>query len=1402
MWSAGWSAPVGVVGRQIPYPVALALGALIYFVLAHLGLDFSTLQESASPIWPASGFALALLTLFGPRLFPVILLGAFAVNLPIGNVGTALSISLGNTGEALFGVWILRRFARFDSDLFPLARSAGITIAAILAAPVSAILGCTALAAAGALGDTDFTHVAFTWWTGDAIGILLVTPFLLYLDAELPSGRKIPWRLASWALLPILVAPAVTVPAFVDPLYDWTVFLALPVLAVGLRQYGPLTGGAIVLAVAALWLWGTARGLGPFAVADLNTSLLNMQIMLAAMAISTMILSEQRRSASPVPHGVFLLGALVAAIVFSSVLINQRGIDARHLATISNRIQGHIQDRIGIYANAMRGGASLYAAARSVDQLGWRRYVETLDIQRRYPGIRGLGVVLPVDKSNVSAFLHSLQRHGQKDFTIKAVPGQSAEAAPYTQYHVVVYIEPLAGNESVIGIDLASEPNRRAAALLARDTGNPVMTPRIALVQDSGKEPGFLIFMPMYRAPAGSTTAEMLRWYFQGWIYTPFIAREFFETAMTAESKEVRLRIYDAPTPDPAELVYDSGGDPSQPFAASRRTQLILFNRNLTLEWQESALFDRQNPIVPISLSAGILLFAGLLSALIATLMSQKDRAQNIADKVSFALAQSNERFELAVDCSRDVIWDHDILGNTTWVSPRLASMYGYDYDEVGSDCWRFWEQAAEPGEYQKFQHQYRELLSGTRDSIDTVLRHRHRRGNLMYIQTRCRPVFDENGKVVRVIGIDTDITVVKELENRLRAAISVMADGFSLFDADDRIVLYNDGFIDNGMRTAIGDPTGCTFEEIVRAFAYHDMPVPDGFDREAWIAQRMDRHRNPPKEPLEITWGDGRIMRVSESRTEDGGYVGIWTDITETKRLGQRLQDAIGALPDGFALFDAENRLVLCNQPFVTPLVRAHFGGQVEGRTYEELYRVYGERNLNLTGTALEDWLKNRIAQHRHASGEPYEIVTHDGTVYRVLERRTSEGGIVGTWTDVTALRQAQQRLNHAIESISEGFLLLDSEGRYVVFNSQLLKLYPKTAPFAKVGADFATALRKGAEAGEYPDIDTPEQIDAFVTEWSERFRDPAPFQGAAPLAGGGWVMVSHRPTADGGCVNVYTDITGLKQRESDLAAANINLERQAQALTILAEELKQANLAAQQANISKSQFLANMSHELRTPLNGILGFADIIRAEMFGKIQPTRYGEYIDDIHRSGEHLLNLINDILDLSKIEAGKMSLQVDAVETVVIVDHAMRLVTPLAASRQVRLLPPRIDSCPILHADERQLKQILLNLLSNAVKFTLDGGTVSLVIRDDGAAGAVITVTDTGIGMDAAEIKQALERFGQADSSAAKSTAGTGLGLPLVEGLVKLHGGTLVIDSEKGRGTTVTVRLPWRPELAR
>jgi PAS domain S-box-containing protein len=239
---------------------------------------------------------------------------------------------------------------------------------------------------------------------------------------------------------------------------------------------------------------------------------------------------------------------------------------------------------------------------------------------------------------------------------------------------------------------------------------------------------------------------------------------------------------------------------------------------------------------------------------------------------------------------------------------------------------------------------------------------------------------------------------------------------------------------------------------------------------------------------------------------------------------------------------------------------------------------------------------------------------------------------------------------------------------------------------------------------------------------------------------------------------------------------------------------ELVRSKEAAEYANRTKTEFLANMSHELRTPLNAIIGFAEVIKDEMFGPVGLRKYAEYAKDIFNSGRHLLDLINDILDLSKLESGKLELREEDVDLAATVAECLTLVRSRAAKAQVVLATDVDPALPALRCDERALKQVLLNFLSNAVKFTPAGGTVTTAVRHT-PRGIALSVTDTGIGMKAEDIAVALEAFGQIDSKVARQHKGTGLGLPISKSLIELHGGTLTVESTPNVGTTMTATFP-------
>lgn len=273
-------------------------------------------------------------------------------------------------------------------------------------------------------------------------------------------------------------------------------------------------------------------------------------------------------------------------------------------------------------------------------------------------------------------------------------------------------------------------------------------------------------------------------------------------------------------------------------------------------------------------------------------------------------------------------------------------------------------------------------------------------------------------------------------------------------------------------------------------------------------------------------------------------------------------------------------------------------------------------------------------------------------------------------------------------------------------------------------------------------------------------------------------WVASSVAPMHDDSCA--VDGFVAIQQDISDRKAAEA--------------EMQVAKRQAEIANKAKSELLANMSHELRTPLNAVIGFAEIMKAEMFGPLGAPKYMEYIGDIHTSGRHLLDLINDVLDVSAIEAGKLTLFEERVPVGSLVAAATRMVAERAESQGIDL---RLEAVPELDVvvDQRRLKQVLINLLSNAVKFTPAGGRITVSVHVTKDRVLEISVADTGIGMSAEEIELALQVFGQVDGSLQRRHEGTGLGLPICMGIMERHGGSLRLLSSKAKGTTVIATLP-------
>lgn len=386
----------------------------------------------------------------------------------------------------------------------------------------------------------------------------------------------------------------------------------------------------------------------------------------------------------------------------------------------------------------------------------------------------------------------------------------------------------------------------------------------------------------------------------------------------------------------------------------------------------------------------------------------------------------------------------------------------------------------------------------------------------------------------------------------------------------------------------------------------------------------------------------------------------------------------------------------------------------------------------------------------------------------------------------------QADLRIRDAIENISESFVLWDSDGRLVMSNSK----------FREYAGLPDHMLQSGVQRVTIEAMSRP-----AISEQSVEQDNNGNFTSIRQMGDGSWLKINERRTQDGGLVSVGTDISELKQQQKsledserrlysfiqELKLARQNAQQRANEVEKLNESLKSEKERAESANKAKSEFLANMSHELRTPLNAIIGFSEMMLQATFGPLGSERYNEYMNDIHNSGTHLLTLINDILDMSKIEAGRFKLDSENADIEPIISETLRTLTPQAQEKAVSVTA---DIAPKLHGDidRRAIRQVFLNILSNAVKFTPSGGHINVLgyQQDDSL---VFVIADTGVGIPEEAIAKLGQPFEQVENQFTKTHAGSGLGLAISRSLVELHGGKLEITSKEGKGTTVTVTLP-------
>ena len=473
--------------------------------------------------------------------------------------------------------------------------------------------------------------------------------------------------------------------------------------------------------------------------------------------------------------------------------------------------------------------------------------------------------------------------------------------------------------------------------------------------------------------------------------------------------------------------------------------------------------------------------------------------------------------------------------------------------------------------------------------------------------------------------------------------------------------------------------------------------------------------------------------------------------------------------------------------------LVGAEIGGEIELSNFIEFAH---ERDREMLIVAFKRSAETRVLnvsfRTQYSGGRKWielsgrEVKDHNGDHIHFA-------GIAADVTDRKAvderLKMTERRLRNAVEGYDGPFAIWDHRKRLLYWNSAYASTFNMT-----------TDLREGMS------YDTV----ALAAVGAIRQQTPSetePNTSLIHLTTGRWFKLVERSTPEGGLISIGIDVTSttlsnnqLNRKKQKLKRLVAELERSESHAAALARKYGQEKERAERAANSKSAFLANMSHELRTPLNAINGFSEILTSELYGPLGDTRYKGYANDILMSGQHLLDMINDILDMAKIEAGKMSIQRQFIDPIDPVDAAVRMMKRRAEDAGIRLILDATDDLPELEADHRAIRQMMLNLISNAIKFTDKDGRIAVTIRRRDNI-MRFAVTDTGMGIPAEDIPRLARPFEQVHDNSNRNFEGTGLGLALTKSFAEMHGGKMTIASELGRGTTVAFFLPIKSNSA-
>ncbi len=649
----------------------------------------------------------------------------------------------------------------------------------------------------------------------------------------------------------------------------------------------------------------------------------------------------------------------------------------------------------------------------------------------------------------------------------------------------------------------------------------------------------------------------------------------------------------------------------------------------------------------------------------------------------------------------------------------------------------------------------------------------------------------------------------VREAEEKISNAINSMPHGITMWDKNMKLLMINDFAKKTWKKGNINLKVGSSYEDYMHQSKKNKYLIfNNSIDEKEYYKNAIDKRKRfkgvfTTETP---TFFDGTIWQSTATRLPDGGVFSILSNITEIKKREaslKQLGDAIEITPNAILLWDKNHKLIMGNR--VARMIQKKLDFDLKpGVDRKTMLENIDKKGFLVVpeGYSNADYFRRKINKDKTTEKSSYEMSFSDGTVWIATDTKLKDGGFLQVYSDITEIkdkeklieeaevkvRETEKRMTDALNSMPHGITMWDKDDTLLFANTFAKEIQGGAGVKFDIGEKFENYLQKQRK-NKFMKFNSPEEEQEYFDNALENRRNikgEVTFQPPQFYNNTYWNATFNRLN-DGGLFAIFSNITELKKREEELNKTITQLDK--------------AKEKADAANQTKSQFLANMSHELRTPLNAIIGLTEMLKEDAADDGLDD-FEEPLDRVFNAGKHLLTLINDVLDLSKIEAGRIELFNETFELKPIMDEVVLTSKPLASKNNNELILNFDNKIDLVTADQTRIKQVILNLISNACKFT-ENGKVTLAVKRKNrtyfrngkkiSSGdlIIIDVSDTGIGMTEEQMGRLFNSFVQADSSTTRKYGGTGLGLTISKQLAILMGGDVVVRSELGKGTTFT-----------